>query len=75
MKSKLKLLVDAVKFAKFITLKKSNKLIKKLEKLTSIYEAKELHMQVVVANYVKVGNENIYYNVDKVHKVYLAKHF
>lgn len=44
----LKLLVDAVQSAKFITYKKSDELIKKIEKLTSIHEAKELHRYVVV---------------------------
>jgi predicted DNA-binding transcriptional regulator YafY len=64
----LKLLVDAVQSSKFITHKKSEELIKKIEKLTSIYEAKELHRQVVVADRVKTMNESIYYNVDKIHK-------
>lgn len=67
----LKLLVDAVQSAKFITNKKSKELIKKIEKLTSIYEAKELHRQVVVANQVKTTNESIYYNVDKIYKAIL----
>ena len=39
----LKLLVDAVQCSKFITPKKSKELIKKIERLTSIHEAKELH--------------------------------
>jgi len=64
----LKLLVDAVQSSKFITHKKSNDLIKKIEKLASIYEAKELHRQVIVADRVKTMNENIYYNVDVIHK-------
>ena len=64
----LKLLVDAVQSSKFITHKKSEELIKKIEKLTSIYEAKELHRHVVVADRVKTMNESIYYNVDEIHK-------
>lgn len=62
----LKLLVDVVQVAKFITHKKSYDLIKKLEKLTSTYEAKELHRQVIVNDRVKIENENIYYNVDAI---------
>jgi len=62
----LKLLVDVVQVAKFITHKKSYELIKKLEKLTSTYEAKELHRQVIVNDRVKIENENIYYNVDAI---------
>ena len=60
----LKLLVDTVQSAKFITEKKSNHLIKKLESLTSKYEAHELQSTVYVANRVKTMNESIYYLVD-----------
>jgi len=60
----LKLLVDAVQASKFITVKKSQELIKKLEHLASTSEAKKLHRQVYVANRVKTFNESIYYNVD-----------
>lgn len=42
----LKLLVDVVQSSKFITHKKSKELIKKIEKLTSVYEVKDLHRQV-----------------------------
>lgn len=38
----LKLLVDSVQSAKFITTKKSNELIKKIESLASKYEASQL---------------------------------
>lgn len=64
----LKLLVDAVQLSKFITHKKSEELIKKLEKLTSVYEAKELHRQVIVNDRVKTMNESVYYNIDALHK-------
>lgn len=63
----LKLLVDSVQSAKFITEKKSHALIKKLEKLASTYEAKQLQRQVLISGRVKTMNESIYYNVDKIH--------
>ncbi len=63
----LKLLADAVASSKFITLKKSDELIKKIESLASIYEAKQIHRQVIVTDRVKAINETIYYNVDKIH--------
>lgn len=63
----LKLLVDAVQASKFITERKSAELIKKLEGLTSRYEAQQLQRQVFVANRIKTMNESIYYNVDKIH--------
>ncbi len=64
----LKLLVDAVQCSKFITHKKSNELIKKIESLTSSNQAMKLQRQVYVANRIKTMNESIYYNVDKLHQ-------
>ncbi|MFA7636353.1 MAG: WYL domain-containing protein [Monoglobales bacterium] len=64
----LKLLVDSVQASKFITHKKSMELISKIEKLTSRENAKKLRRQVFVANRVKTFNEQIYYNVDKIHE-------
>lgn len=63
----LKLLVDAVQCSKFVTHKKSHELIKKIESLTSKKQAQTLQRQVYVANRAKSINENIYYNVDKLH--------
>ena len=64
----LKLLVDSVQSSKFITHKKSMELISKIEKLTSSHNAKKLQRQVFVTNRVKTLNEQIYYNVDKIHE-------
>lgn len=63
----LKLLVDAVQSSKFITHKKTNELIKKLESMASIYDAGKLQREVFVANRVKTVNESIYYSVDSLH--------
>lgn len=63
----LKLLVDAIQSAKFITEKKSNELIGKLERFVSSYEAKNLQRQVYVSGRIKTVNEAIYYNVDAIH--------
>ncbi len=65
--AELKLLVDAVQSAKFITAKKSKELIGKIESLASKYEASQLQRQVIVAGRVKTMNERIYYNVDRIH--------
>lgn len=65
--AELKLLVDSVQSAKFITAKKSNELIKKIEGFASKYEASQLQRQVYVAERIKTMNESIYYNVDKIH--------
>lgn len=64
----LKLLVDAVQSSRFVTEKKSGELIKKLEKLTNKYEAKQLQHQVYVAGRIKTDNEGIYYQVDALNK-------
>ena len=66
--AELKLLVDAVLASKFITLKKSNALIQKLESFVSNYDGKQLQRQVYVKNRIKTSNESIYYNVDYIHK-------
>ena len=64
----LKLLVDSVQSAKFITDKKSNALIRKLEGMVSKYEARQLQRQVIISGRVKAMNESIYFNVDKLHE-------
>ena len=63
----LKLLVDSVQSSKFITERKTISLIKKIEGLASIYEAKLLDRQVFVRGRIKTMNESIYYNVDEIH--------
>ena len=62
----LKLLVDAIQSSKFITERKSNALIKKIEKLVSKYDAQKLQRQVYVSGRIKTMNESIYYNVDEI---------
>lgn len=71
--AELKLLVDAVQSSKFISESKSNKLIKKLSKLCSRYDAKSLNRYVYVANRPKTINENVLYNIDSLHNA-LSEH-
>ena len=63
----VKLLMDAVQSSRFITQKKSDALIRKLEGLASVHQAGQLQRQVYVSGRIKVMNESIYYNVDKLH--------
>lgn len=65
--AELKLLVDTVQSARFITARKSNELIKKIESLASKYEGSKLQRQVYVQGRVKTMNEGILYNVDSIH--------
>ena len=53
--------------ARFITEKKSRQLIRKLESLASVHEARYLHRQVLISGRIKAMNESIYYNVDILH--------
>lgn len=66
--AELQLLVDAVQSGKFMTLRKSERLIRKLESLTSVYNAKKLKRQVYVQNPGKNMNEDIYRNINKIHQ-------
>ena len=72
--AELKLLVDAVQSSKFITRKKSESLIRKIEGLASTYQARKLARNVHVANRIKTMNESIYYTVDDIHSaIYQGK--
>lgn len=64
----LKLLADAVSSSRFLTEKKSAELLKKIEGLSSVHEAKQIQRQVYVTNRVKAMNERIYMNVDVIHR-------
>lgn len=70
--AELKLLVDSVQAAKFITARKSEDLIRKIEGLGSRYEASQLHRQVYVSERNKTANESIFYNVDAIHQAIAA---
>lgn len=63
----LKLLVDAVQASKFITTRKSEAMIRKLESMASRFQASVLHRQVFVHHRVKSPNEMIFIMVDKIH--------
>lgn len=60
----LKMLIDAVSAARFISEEKSAKLIQKLKKLTSINQARALSGSMVVAGNIKPENQQIYEWID-----------
>jgi len=64
----LKLLVDAVQSSRLITGRKSNALIRKLSKLTSEAQAKQLNRQVHIQGRAKALNESVYYAIDSIHE-------
>ena len=69
----LRLLMDAVQAANFISAKKSKELINKIGTLCSKNQAKVLEKQVYIENRNKCTNEEIYYNIDLVNKAILQK--
>lgn len=60
----IKLLLDAVLSAPFITERKTNELAEKLLSLLSRHQAKELKKQNFMEKRVKYKNEHIYYSID-----------
>ena len=69
----LKLLVDAVESSRFITAKKSERLIEKLGKLTSESHAHQLERHIYMDGTAKPENECIYYSVDEIHNAIQEK--
>lgn len=61
-------LADAAASSKFLTKKKSNELIKKLQCLTSKYKAMKLKRSIYVGSRVKTYNESIYYSINSIHE-------
>lgn len=64
--AQVRLLVDAVLTAPFITEKKTKELIGKLKKLLSEHQARQIEGQVHFDGRVKFSNEEIYYVIDAI---------
>ena len=64
----LKILIDAVGCANFITEKKSEELTLKLANLAGSYKGEVLSREVLNQNELKKTNEKIYYTIDAVEK-------
>ena len=64
----LRLLIDAVQSAAFITPKKTKELLSKLDRQMSCHQARDMGRQVYIDSRVKCVNEEIYYNIDIMHK-------
>ena len=67
-------MVDLIQTSRFLTLKKSQELISKLEGQCSEYDAKKLQRQVYVQDRVKADNESIYYSVDAIQSAISQNH-
>lgn len=66
--AEIRLLIDAVLTAKFITPKKTKELIEKLYSNLSVYQAKNLNKQIFIDIDGKYDNEEIYYTVDHINE-------
>ena len=64
----VKLIIDSVASSKFLSEKKSDTLIKKLGKLVSEHQRKELRRQVRVMGRAKSMNNSVLINTDAIHK-------
>lgn len=60
----LKMLTDAVASSKIISAKKSEELVQKLCRLTSLHQAKQLQKFAALSSRVKPHNEKVYYIID-----------
>jgi len=65
--AELKMLVDSVQAAKFLSPRKTRALIKKLAALSSRGEAALLKRQLYISERGKTENESVFYNIDAVH--------
>ncbi|MBQ8371614.1 MAG: WYL domain-containing protein [Clostridia bacterium] len=66
--AELKLLVDAISSSRFITREHSHRLIDKLKRFASDYEAGELSRQIHVEGKAKTVNKATLYTIDGIHK-------
>ena len=66
--AELKMLIDAVESAKFISRKKSEQLVRKLSGLASQYQAKSLKRNISVEKRVKYENEMVVLIVDGINE-------
>lgn len=71
--AEVRLMSDAVQAAKFITAKKTDALVGKINSLLSQPQAQRLESQVYIDRSRKRKNEEIYYTIDTLHKAILAK--
>lgn len=63
----LRMLIDAVSSAKFITLSETKQLIEKIKTLTSHHLEKKLQHQISVLPEMKAQNQEVRYHIDKIH--------
>ncbi len=71
--AELRLLIDAVQSADFISAKKTKLLIKKFSSFASEYQYKRIEKQVYIDNRNKCANENLFILIDIISSAILAR--
>ena len=66
----LKILADAIASFRFLTVDDSEKLLKLIESLCSIYEAPLLRREIMLTNRVKSDNEQIFDSIDMINSAF-----
>ena len=66
--AEIKLLIDAVESAKFITKKKSEELVAKLSKMAGRNQAEQLRRNISAEDRIKYDNESIYLIIDGINE-------
>lgn len=64
----LLILADAVASSRFLSVSKSNQLLKKLQKLTSRHKAGQLNRCIHITKRPKSFNDKIYYSINELHE-------
>lgn len=71
--AEVRLMIDAVQAAKFITVKKTDALVSKITDLLSAKKAEKLKSQVYIDTTRKRRNEEIYYTIDTLNNAIISK--
>ncbi len=71
--AELRLLIDAVQSANFISAKKTKALLKKFSSFASEYQYRRLEKQVYIDNRNKCSNESLFYIIDTLNNAILKK--
>lgn len=71
----LRLLIDAVSSAKFISTKETEDLVDKIKQLTSIHQAKQLGNRMILSESSKNENTKIKYSIHTLHTAILSSQY
>lgn len=69
----IRVLIDAVQSADFISAKKSKALLNKFGKFASKYQYSKIEKQVYIENRNKRNNESLFYTINELHDAIIAK--